>query len=112
MKTRSITINGKTFMVAFTLKTLMNYEQITDTSFFGATFNKLYERIAIILAAILTVNEDADVTLDDFLNINSAKGVEDILTAFVVINELSDEFFATPKIEPKPEQSTSDEAKN
>ena len=110
MKTKEITINGKTYKIAFTVKTMMSYEKITGNSFFNAKFSDLAERLPLIIAAILTVDDNPDISMDELMNIDNIHGLQDILSAFATVMELSEQFFDLPAIGKEAEDVASDHA--
>lgn len=99
MKTKEITINGKTFKIAFTVKTMMSYEKITGKSFFEAKLSNLEERLPLIISAILTVEDNPDITAEELMNIDNVNGLQDIISAFAAVMELSALFFDQPVID-------------
>ena len=112
MKTKEITINGKTYKIAFTVKTMMSYEKITGNSFFGVKFADLAERLPLIIAAILTVDDNPDISIDELMNIDNMSGLQDIISAFAAVMELSAQFFDQPAIGQEAEDVASDHAED
>ena len=49
MITKEIIIAGVQYPVTFEFQTLLNFEQITNSSFFETTFNKTVDRMALIM---------------------------------------------------------------
>ena len=47
MTQKKIKMAGKTYPVVFTLKTMMNFEEITGKSFFNENFETMKSRIAL-----------------------------------------------------------------
>jgi hypothetical protein len=109
MKTKEITIGGKTYPVAFSMKTMLNYEEISGKSFFGETFDHLKERIAIIMSAALTADENTTLTVEELMNGDEWEKVKDILAAYNTVMELCAEFMKIPAVEPQPEKPSEDE---
>lgn len=95
MNKKEITLNGKPVAVAFTLATLLTYEEITDSNFFGEQFEKLKERIALIFAAIHTANHETTITIDDLLN---STNWQEIAEAFTTVMQMAGDFFKLPKV--------------
>ena len=95
MDKKEITLNGKPVAVAFTLATLLTYEEITDSNFFGEQFEKLKERIALIFAAIHTANHETTITIDDLLNSTNWQEISD---AFTTVMTMAGDFFKLPKV--------------
>jgi hypothetical protein len=110
MKTKEISINGKTFKIAFVVKTMMSYEKITGKSFFEAKFSNLEERLPLIIAAILTVDDNPEITAEELMNIDNMNGLQDIISAFGAVMELSAQFFEQPAIGNEAEDVASDHA--
>lgn len=95
MNKKEITLNGKPVAVAFTLATLLTYEEITDSNFFGEQFEKLKERIALIFAAIHTANHETTITIDDLLN---STNWQEIAESFTTVMQMAGDFFKLPKV--------------
>ena len=93
MKQAEITIQGKQYPVIFTLATISNFEEITNTSFFEANLNTVKCRIALILAAALAADENTKLTVEDIKGNEDLEAYQQISAAFIVIGELSKEFF-------------------
>jgi hypothetical protein len=105
MQQKEITIGGKTYPVVFTLKTMMNYEEITKgKSFFGETFDTFKSRIALIISAVFAADENADITVEQLTNAETWQEAQDIIKAYVAVMELSAKFFNIPEVEPKDEK--------
>ena len=79
------------------MKTMLNYEEISGKSFFGEDFAHLKERIALIMSAALTADENTTLT------------VEELMAAYNIVMELCAEFMKIPAVEPKPEKPSEDE---
>ena len=112
MKQKEITINNKKFNVVFTMKTMMGYENITGRSFFGESFEKISDKIALVMAAILAANNDADITLEEMMNAETVEKMNQVIEAGKAVMELAGEFFKIPKVEPKPKEPTDEEGKS
>lgn len=95
MNKKEITLNGKPVAVSFTLTTLLTYEELTDSNFFGEQFEKLKARIALIYAAIYTADRDTTITVDDILNTDNW---QEIAEAFTTVMQMAGDFFKLPKV--------------
>lgn len=93
MKQAEITIGGKQYPVIFTLATINNFEEITSQSFFEANMNTVNCRIALIMAAALAADENTKLTFKDIKGNEDLEAYRQISAAFIVIGELSKEFF-------------------
>ena len=111
MNTKEITINGKNYPVVFNMKTILGYEQISGKSFFGEDFAKMSERLALIVAAVISADSKADISIDDMMNADKLELVQEILTAYTVVIGMVNEFFKMPDVEPKQEEE-GDKGKN
>ena len=109
---KEITINGKTYPVVFNMKTILGYEQISGKSFFGEDFAKMSERLALIVAAVISADSKADISIDDMMNADTMELVQEILAAYNVVIGMVNEFFVTPDVEPKPSKEEGDKGKN
>lgn len=105
---KEITINGKTYQVVFDLQTMINYENITGRSFFGENFNLMHNRIALLIAAIISANKDADIDSGELIKKANVKTFKEIIFAFNVVMDMVGKFFEIPSIEPKEEKSESE----
>ena len=108
---KEITINGKTYPVVFNMKTILGYEQISGKSFFGEDFAKMSERLALIVAAVISADSKADISIDDMMNADKLELVQEVLTAYTVVLGMVNEFFKMPDVEPKQEEE-GDKGKN
>ena len=95
MQKKEITLNGKPVAVSFALTTLLTYEELTDSNFFGEQFEKLKERIALIYAAIYTADRNTTITVDDILNTDNWQEIAD---AFTTVMQMAGDFFKLPKV--------------
>lgn len=93
MKQAEITIGGKQYPVIFTLATINNFEEIVKQSFFEANMNTVKNRIALIMAAALAADENTKLTVEDIRGNEDLEAYQQISEAFIVIGELSKEFF-------------------
>jgi hypothetical protein len=109
---KEITINGKTYPVVFNMKTILGYEQIIGKSFFGEDFAKMSERLALIVAAVISAGGKEELSIDDMINADRMELVQEILTAYTVVIGMVNEFFKTPDVEPKPNEEEGDKGKN
>lgn len=108
MTTKEITIQGKTYPVIFTMKTIINFEAITDKTFFGDKLDKLTDRIALIIAAVLAANNKAKLEFEDLTDLDW-DGIQELHRAFAVIMDMSYDFFKIPRIMEKAQKEEGDE---
>ena len=100
MNQKEITINGIQYAVVFDMKTIMNFEEITNgQSFFSASFETMKNRVAVIAAAAFSADEKTDLTVEKILGNNDYKAVQQIIEAYNIIMTLAGEFFNIPQIE-------------
>lgn len=103
MTQKEITLNGKTYPVVFTMKTIIGFEDIIGHSFFDEkTFSTFKVRIALIIAAYaatLDEDKDAEISFTDFANIESVEGMNEVMQAFNTVMDLSKNFFHIPDVE-------------
>ena len=111
MNTKEITINGKTYPVVFNMKTILGYEQISGKSFFGEDFSKMSERLALIVAAVVSAGSKEELSIDEMINADRMELVQEIITAYTIVIGMVNEFFKTPDVEPKQEEE-GDKGKN
>ncbi len=114
MTQKEITINGKTYPIVFTMDTMMNFEEIADKSFFEIDLKRLKDRLAIIMAAVITADDKTKLTVEELRGNGDLEAVQQIIAAFNIVMEASTEFFKIPSVEPKDEKPDDDEdnAKN
>ena len=101
MKQANITVNGVEYPVVFTMKTILSFEEITEKSFFVAKLDNFSERIAIVVSAILSANENADIDFEKMASIDSLEGLQEFMQAFGTVMELQRDFFHLPGVEKK-----------
>ena len=105
MVTKDITLNGKTYPVVFTMKTIMGFEDIIGHSFFNEkTFSTFKVRIALIIAAIVAADDKVEITFEELGAIDTLEGMNDIVKAFNTVMELSAAFFHLPAVEQQEEK--------
>ena len=110
MQQKEITIGGKQYPIVFTLKTMMNFEEIIGKSFFGETFDTFKSRIVLIISAVFAADENADLTIEKLANADTWQAAQDIVKAYVAVMELSAKFFKLPEVEPKDEPAPAEAA--
>lgn len=111
MKTKEITIAGKQYPVAFDFQTLLNFENITKKSFFGITFEMTTERMALIMAAVLSADENTSLTIEGMVGQKDWDAVKEIITAYGIIMNLANDFFHIPEVVKQSEEDE-DEGQN
>ena len=99
MKQKEVTINGAQYPVVFTLDTLFGVEDIIGGSFFEANFGTLKNRMALVLAAIYSADDKADITVDQLKAMEPMQMIQEVTAAFVAVSELMTEFFRIPEAE-------------
>ena len=114
MTQKEITLQGKTYPIDFTMKTIMKFEEIVDKSFFGTPekpedFHKTTDRMALIYAAVETADEKHDLTIEKMAGDMGLQAVKDIIAAFGIVMNLANEFFELPKV--TQEEDKADEPK-
>ena len=98
MTQKEITINGQQYLVVFTMDTLMNFERIVSKSFFETDFKTLTDRMALIIAAVITANEKTTLTVEAMKGNNDLKAVQQIIAAYNIVAALMGEFFDVPEV--------------
>ena len=114
---KEITINGKTYPVAFSMDTMLNFEEIADKSFFDTELKLMKDRMAIIMAAAITADAKTKLTVEELHGNGELEAVQQIIAAFNIVMKASKEFFKIPDVEPKDEkpaeeQTDEEKAKN
>ena len=96
------------------MQTILNFEEISNKSFFGEDFNKLKDRIALIISAVLAADKDTSLTIEEMIQADRFSVVQEVFTAYAIVMELANEFFKIPSVEPNDEKPVDDEdnAKN
>lgn len=112
MKEKKITLSGKEYPVDFNMKTILNFEEISGTTFFVETFTTLKSRIALVMASVLTADENTDLTLEVMMGGKDVQAVRDVIQAYLSVNALASKFFEIPEAEKQnqPEQPEDAEA--
>lgn len=106
----TIDICGKQVPVIFNLGTLLSFEEIAGKSFFGEDFSHIRERVALVLAAIISADPETTIKFEDIVSSDTFTAFND---AFTKVSGLSTEFFDLPKVVAEAEQkeaAESDEA--
>ena len=98
MQKKNITINGKEYPIVFTMDTLMNFETIVGKSFFETDFKTLKDRMALVCAAVITANENTDLTIDALKGNNDLKAIQQIIKAYNIVTVVMGEFFQVPDV--------------
>ena len=112
MTKKEITINGKTYPVVFNMKTILGFEEISGKSFFNEDFSMLRERIALVTAAVISADSNAELSIDNLIEADTLKQVQEILAAYTVVTEMATDFFKTPEVEPQPKEKEGEQGKN
>ena len=110
-ETKEITINGKQYPVAFNMKTIINFEEITNQSYFAANLGKLTNQVALIVAAVLSANEKSDIKIETVMGKQDIEAINQISDAFIILLNMSKVFFGIPDVIEQPEL-TEEERKN
>ena len=115
MTQKTITINGKQYPVVFNLKTLSNFEEITNQGFFESKLNKTTERMAMVMAAVLAADKDADLKIDELQGKEDWEAYLQINKAYAEVMTLASEFFPIPEVEkgkePEPTENEEEDEK-
>ena len=109
---QEITIAGVQYPVTFEFQTLLNFESITNSSFFETTFNKTVDRMALIMAAVLTADEDTKLTIDLLKGKGDWDAVKDIIAAYSVVMDLASAFFHVPEVVKQAEEQEAEGQKD
>lgn len=104
MKQTVIKINGVEYPVVFDLLALSNFEEITDKGFFEANLNKINNRMAIVMAAVLSADKDTKLTIEEMRGKESFDDYKQIVEAYNVVMTLANDFFHIPEVEKNDEQ--------
>lgn len=109
MQQKEITIKGKQYPVVFDMQTMMNFEEISNKSFFQANHQTINNQVALIAAAVISADKNTTLSVEDIIGKKSLDDVQEILAASSIINKLANKFFNIPEIEkknnPEPEQT-------
>ena len=100
---KEIKLKGKTYSVVFDLQTMLNYEKIVGHSFFGATFEMMHDRIALLIAAIISANADAEIDSESIIKNADGKTIQELIAGYAIVMDLASQFFKIPEVEKKNE---------
>ena len=106
MKQNIATFNGVNYPVVFNLLTMSNFEEITNKGFFEANLNKINERMAIVMAAVLSADKDTSLTIDIMRGKETLDDYKQIVEAYNVVILLANDFFNIPEVEKEKEEKT------
>ena len=116
MKQNFIKINGVNYPVVFDLLALSNFEEITDKGFFEANLNKINNRMAIVMAAVLSADKDTKLTIEEMRGKESFDDYKQIVEAYNIVMTLANDFFKIPEVvkskDPKPEEQVQEQEEN
>jgi hypothetical protein len=116
MKQNIVTFNGVDYPAVFDLLALSNFEEITDKGFFEANLNKINNRMAIVMAAVLSADKDTKLTIEEMRGKESFDDYKQIVDAYNVVMILANDFFKIPEVEkskdPKPEEQEQEQEEN
>lgn len=115
MKQKEITIGNKKYPVAFSMKTIELFESMTGKPFLDEmanNFGLVKNRIILIMAAILTVDENSKVSESDIRGNDDLNSYKTITETYVSVMELVAEFFEIPVGEKAKSQPNGAKPKN
>ena len=115
MKQKEITIGDKKYPVAFSMKTIELFESMTGKPFLDEmtdNFGLIKNRIVLIMAAILTVDENSKVNESDIRGKEDLESYKHITEVYTSVMELVAEFFEIPVGEKAKSQSKGAKPKN
>lgn len=116
-KDKKIKIDGKEYPVVFNMQALINFEEIANKSFFGETFTKMSDRLALASAAIIAFDKYTDFDMKATVENATLETIQDINKSYNDVMDLAKEFFkisdVDKELEEKPaEDDKEDQAKN
>lgn len=112
MTESKITIQGKEYPVVVNMQTILNFEEITGSSFFTEQFGTTKSRIAIILAAALAADEKSELTVETLKGEGNLQDVLSLIAAYTVVMELIEKFFKIPDVEKKKQEAEKKEGED
>ena len=98
MDKKEVTFNGTKYPVVFNMQAVLNYEDITNQSFFGEDFNLLKNRMALIMAAALAADKDTKLDIDTIKGTEDIEAVQQIIEAFKTIMTMVGQFMHIPEV--------------
>lgn len=98
MDKKEVTFNGTKYPVVFNMQAVLNYEDITNQSFFGEDFNLLKNRMALIMAAALAADKDTKLDIDIIKGTEDIEAVHQIAEAFKVVMTMVGQFMHIPEV--------------
>ena len=107
---KEIEINGKKYPVVVNMQTIMNFEEITGKSFFASTEETLKDRIALIMAAVLSADKNTKLTIEDIIGDKGFDALQQVINAYLIISGLLVEFTKVPAIVSKSEKEEKEQA--
>lgn len=109
---KEITIAGVQYPVTFEFQTLLNFESITNSSFFDTNFTKTVDRMALIMAAVLSADENTSLTIEGMVGQKDWDAVKDIIAAYSIVMDLASAFFKVPEVVKQAEEQEAEEQKD
>ena len=98
MDKKEVTFNGTKYPVVFNMQAVLNYEDITNQSFFGEDFNLLKNRMALIMAAAIAADKDTKLDIDIIKGTDDIEAVHQIAEAFKVVMTMVGQFMHIPEV--------------
>jgi hypothetical protein len=98
-----LTLRGNTYRATFNMKTLISFEEMAGKSFFSSAPPTMKERVAWVIASILSADENAKISFDLFGNIDTLEGLQEVVVAFNKVMEMEAKFFHIPDVEQEKE---------
>lgn len=112
MTESKITLHGQDYPVAFNLQTIINFEDIAGHSIFGDDLTTIKSRIAMIMAAVLSADENTALTINGILGSMDWQATTEIIAAYAIVDSMSSDFFKIPEIEKNADEAEAPEGED
>lgn len=112
MTESKITLHGQDYPVAFNLQTIINFEDIAGHSIFVDNLTTMHSRVAMIMAAVLSADEDTALTINGILGNKDWQAATEIIAAYAIVDSMASDFFKIPEMEKNGDETEAPEGED
>ena len=112
MNESKITLHGQDYPVAFNLQTIINFEDIAGHSIFGDNITTMKSRVAMIMAAVLSADEETALTINGILGNKDWQATTEIIAAYAIVDSMASDFFKIPEMEKNADKTDAPEGED
>lgn len=112
MTESKITLHGQDYPVAFNLQTIINFEDIAGHSIFVDNLTTMHSRVAMIMAAVLSADEETALTINGILGNKDWQATTEIIAAYAIVDSMASDFFKIPEMEKNADKTEASEGED